>query len=590
MTTRKKLFISYRSSNSDRVDSIVTRLRSLRDAGQPRYTIWQDKDGIPAGKDWWESIVEAIIDCDVMLFMVSRDSVQNINCRAELNYARRRNRPIIPVVLENEFIYNPISGKNDIDYWKDIPADITDLRAQFLFYEGASFMSRLDIALEQIRQQPQRWRDIPAAMPPDPRPLAEDDDLNRDTAALYDEACDYALRFEFATAERLFQRLVNANDAVFGEDSYQWILLLRDYAQLISLDARDNTRYKVQPQWITYAAQFPLQFTPFFDPKGLQARFGAASAPKPVAVQPLTTPPLTLKAPIQTVTADQQRLLDIMLDWQRYDPAKRAEAGRQLAEIGDPRPGVGLRPDGLPDFAWCEVPGGKAKLGGDKDALNSLPEQVVDLPTFYIAKYPVTYLQFQSFLDAGDGFANSFWWQGLADRQTNTGAQRFQHANHPRENVSWYDSMAYCRWVSSKLGYEITLPTEQQWEKAARGTDGRFFSWGNKYGIGYANVDETKHNQKVGNYYLQSTTSVGLYPQGQSPYEVLDLSGNVWEWTLTDWENNKSIDYSSINLRVSRGGSLGSLHGYVHAASRFAYSPSNRYQDLGFRVVCLHPY
>ena len=109
-----KLFISYRSSDSVKVDRIVNHLRSLQNSS---YQIWQDKFGIFPGEDWWESIVNAIIDCNAFLFMVSRESVQSINCKAELSYARKRNRPIVPIVLEGEFIYNPKSGKNDIDYW-----------------------------------------------------------------------------------------------------------------------------------------------------------------------------------------------------------------------------------------------------------------------------------------------------------------------------------------------------------------------------------------------------------------------------------------------------------------------------------------
>lgn len=154
-----KLFISYRSSNSDRVDSIVTRLRSLKDEhSQPRYIVWQDKDSISPGQDWWQAIVDAIIDCEVFLFMVSRESVQSINCRAELSYARIRNRAIVPVVLEGEFTYNTVTGRYDIDYWDKIPDELTEARAQFLFHEDISFMQRLETAFDLIRRSPRRAR------------------------------------------------------------------------------------------------------------------------------------------------------------------------------------------------------------------------------------------------------------------------------------------------------------------------------------------------------------------------------------------------------------------------------------------------
>src|SRR5690242_8538981 len=110
MTT--KLFISYRSLNSAKVDMLVTRLRLLKNPDDtPVYDVWQDKTHIMPGDDWWRSIGQAIIDCQIFVFMVSAESCRNINCRAELSYARKRNRPVLPVVLENEFIYRPETGK-----------------------------------------------------------------------------------------------------------------------------------------------------------------------------------------------------------------------------------------------------------------------------------------------------------------------------------------------------------------------------------------------------------------------------------------------------------------------------------------------
>ncbi|HVO44150.1 MAG TPA: SUMF1/EgtB/PvdO family nonheme iron enzyme, partial [Aggregatilineales bacterium] len=164
----------------------------------------------------------------------------------------------------------------------------------------------------------------------------------------------------------------------------------------------------------------------------------------------------------------------------RVSPQARARWGRILARTGDKRLGTGLREDGLPDLAWCEIPAGEfVYQEGEK-----LP-----LPTFYLAKYPLTYIQFQGFLEAPDGYADDRWWEGLAfleQRQQHPekrkpGEQNWRYDNHPRERVSWYDSVAYTRWLSTKLGYEVRLPTEQEWEKAARGTDGRQYPWGNVY-------------------------------------------------------------------------------------------------------------
>ncbi|MBA3534222.1 MAG: SUMF1/EgtB/PvdO family nonheme iron enzyme [Ardenticatenales bacterium] len=113
-------------------------------------------------------------------------------------------------------------------------------------------------------------------------------------------------------------------------------------------------------------------------------------------------------APKPRVSAEQQTLLDTMLD-PTVPPPERAKAGQRLAVLGDQRPGVGLRADGVPDIAWVEVPGGKCRIGGDKDAYQSLPAQEVDIPTFWMAKYPVTNWQYQAFV-ADRGYEEETWW------------------------------------------------------------------------------------------------------------------------------------------------------------------------------------
>ena len=163
-------FISYASLDSSKVDTIVSRLRSLNNVGNySHYEIWQDKYNVRDGQDWWEEIVNAIINCDVFVFMISSKSVMNNNCRAELSYARRHNRPILPLVLDGEFFYNGVTGKNDIAYWSDIPQELDDLRSQFLFYEGTSFVQRVEAATLEFIRESKRWRDIPAGRPAPPR-------------------------------------------------------------------------------------------------------------------------------------------------------------------------------------------------------------------------------------------------------------------------------------------------------------------------------------------------------------------------------------------------------------------------------------
>ncbi|MEW8438530.1 MAG: SUMF1/EgtB/PvdO family nonheme iron enzyme, partial [Candidatus Thiodiazotropha taylori] len=225
-------------------------------------------------------------------------------------------------------------------------------------------------------------------------------------------------------------------------------------------------------------------------------------------------------------------------------PERRLEIGDELAQLEDPRPGVGLDEQGLPDIDWVEIPGGEFIYGEEKQ------QQQLTLDSFFIARYPITSAQYQTFIDAG-GYEEERWWRDL-ERQSPE-ESRWNQPNRPRENVSWYEAIAFCRWLSQQLGYEIRLPTEQEWEKAARGTDGREYPWGNGYRAGFANVDENETT--AGPSYLGQTVAVGLYPQGASPYGVMDLAGNVWEWCLNKYGNpeDTTIDISDDN-RVLRGG------------------------------------
>jgi len=259
-------------------------------------------------------------------------------------------------------------------------------------------------------------------------------------------------------------------------------------------------------------------------------------------------------------------------------PERRLEIGDRLAELGDPRAGVGLRPDGLPDMDWVEVPGGPFMFGEDK--------QRRELPTFWMARYPVTNAQFQAFV-VGGGYRDLRWWEGLAERFDAPEPSDWPEPNRPKPNVSWYEAVAYCRWLSVALGMEVRLPTEVEWEKAAQGTDGREYPWGHDYRAGFANVDEK--STKDGPSYLQQTTAVGLYPQGASPYGLLDMSGNLWEWCLNPADNPAGMDESGSPLRALRGGSWINLPRLARASYRNRSGPVNRDGGQGFRVFCVSP-
>ncbi len=267
-------------------------------------------------------------------------------------------------------------------------------------------------------------------------------------------------------------------------------------------------------------------------------------------------------------------------------PRLRAEAGRALGGwLEDTRPGVGVieREDGakLPDIVWGGwVKAGRYPVGGDKDANRAFPKQeVAILHDFRLSRYPITYTQFQCFIEAPD-VADGRWWADMPADAQKWNEQRFPYANHPREMVSWWQALAFCRWLSDKLGQMITLPHEYEWEVAARYPDGRFYPWGNEFESDKANTNEGKIGQ---------TTAVGLYPSGRNAaLNLYDLSGNVWEWCRNGYDQPKSgLDPERVDMgsdsRVLRGGSWAYSRDRARAADRNVNVVANGYS--GFRLV-----
>jgi formylglycine-generating enzyme required for sulfatase activity len=231
-------------------------------------------------------------------------------------------------------------------------------------------------------------------------------------------------------------------------------------------------------------------------------------------------------------------------------------------------PGV---PDILPEpFEWCAVPAGPFLMGSDpaKDPTaqdNEQPQVTIELPAFYIAKYPVTNAQYGRFIEAG-GYENAEWWTdtGWQVRQKQNWQQprywqnkKWNGERQPVVGVSWYEAYAFGRWLSEAARLPIMLPDEVQWEKAARGPDGRIYPWGNEP----PTEDRCNFGKHVGR-----TTPVTQYPHGASPYGALDMSGNVWEWCLTKWgwaysDGRATMDNTpeGSGSRVLRGGAFFNL-------------------------------
>jgi formylglycine-generating enzyme required for sulfatase activity len=264
---------------------------------------------------------------------------------------------------------------------------------------------------------------------------------------------------------------------------------------------------------------------------------------------------------------------------------RRATIGVRLSLLGDTRPGVGLGTNDLPDIAWCEVSGGEIALEmerSDKPAhfLGASRSKTRRVEPFYIAKYPVTWIQYRSFLEADDGFKNTTWWQGLLIQVKEDHRQFNQRDNHPVVNLCWLEAVAFCRWLTAKLEYEVCLPTEWEWQQAATGENPENeYPWG-AWDSSYANTYESGLNR---------TTAVGMYPRGVSPVGAHDMSGNVWELCLNEYDYPFREEKTGEDRRVVRGGSWGLNQDLSRAAFRDCVDPDLRSDLVGFRLVCASP-
>lgn len=320
--------------------------------------------------------------------------------------------------------------------------------------------------------------------------------------------------------------------------------------------------------------------------------------------------------------------LQEILSVKEFPPRERALAGVNLAHLGDERNQV-MKVDDMP---FCLVPASPFQMGEgeDKHQNNSLSEN------FWIAQYPVTQAQFQEFVENNGYKRAGFWkeaenagvWQDgkIKGRWDDTWREKprqysipFSLSNHPVVGVTWYEALAFVRWLNEVWkeqgrlpeGIEVKLPSEAEWEKAARGgleilvkplitpvkdlnkdnhpaletnpNPKRIYPWGNKPDPNCTNYADTG---------IGTTSVVGCFPTGASPYGCEEMSGNVWEWTRSLYkkypyipdDGREDLNASKQYLRVLRGGCFDKNDGDMRCADRIGLGTDFRL-EFGFRIV-----
>lgn len=221
------------------------------------------------------------------------------------------------------------------------------------------------------------------------------------------------------------------------------------------------------------------------------------------------------------------------------------------------------------------------------------PQHTITLANYYMSKYPVTVGEYRVFVRAG-GYQCYWYWTeaGWAWRESVGrvqpefwGDEKWAGDDRlPVVGVSWYEVRAYCRWLSAETGGHYRLPTEAEWEKAARGTDGRMYPWGDEF-------DPSRCNTRASR--LNRTVSVGQHsPGGESPYGCAEMGGNASEWTLSQYRTYPYDGSDGRNEeegeaeRVIRGGSWYKPMLRARTAARGMNAPFFADNDVGFRCVC----
>ena len=256
----------------------------------------------------------------------------------------------------------------------------------------------------------------------------------------------------------------------------------------------------------------------------------------------------------------------------------RIAAGEVLGYLGDPRVGE-----------MVFIPEGEFYMGEGREI------HKVSLTDYLLGKYPVTNTEYRRFVEANGYQDKTLWtdagWVEVGQKQNEPRYwqdSRFNKPNQPAIGLSWYECVAYCRWLREETGQVFRLPTEAEWEKGSRGLEGQVYPWGDKF-------EENRLNAREGNQKVCTTTPVGIYPTGVSPFGLFDCAGNVWEWCATFWkkpfpydacENEWQIDYlEGQNLRVLRGGSWNYKANAARCGFRFKFQPYGWTERGGCRLV-----
>lgn len=482
------------------------------------HEVWYDQR-IYAGQQWWKEILRRLDWCEGFVYLLSPESVASEYCSKEFTIAKNTGRHIFPVLIhEQTELPDDLRQIHYADLSNGLTTDAVKTLLNAIYMAEARDRDNGTSAGSGSTKQPV----YPMPKPGNGSPVDLMTLISKAAEAMetghYDEAV-YLLQQakESGHKSRFINLDVLLHEAEMALEKQTYLREAdREYKPILELIKRRSTRHLGCEAFQKYQMHFPD-----YDPEHIADTCNSD-------------------------TGTFQMITDFT----------------------------------LPLLEWCEVPGGllvpaKSLSNGSGRGY----EELID--PFYISKYPVTNEQYQAFLDASDGYSSMLWWSFSAEaydwRKNNPEpkAPRFKGDARPRENITWYEAMAFCNWLSHHTGVSITLPTVKQWQRAARGDDARLFPWGDYFNTALGNTRESK---------IKMTTQVMRYDRAMSPFGVFDMAGNVWEWCL-DSGPKDSRNQEGDQVRAIFGGSFISECERAQTNFHFNLNPEYFYATIGFRLV-----
>ena len=510
-----RLFISYA-----RVDKpYCVQIAETLDAHQ----VWYDQR-LYVGQQWWKEILRRLEWCEGFVYLLSPESVSSEYCQEEFTIARNSGRKIFPVLIHDQ---TPIPDELRGIQYADLSHGLTPRAVKALL--NAIYLSE--------REESQRPPEAPKPIITDV--TEEEDFIPSDLTTLVAEAAE-AMETQ------------NYDQAVFLLKKAQ---ASQHQSRFIRLDVLlQKAEHGLERQ--TFERRADREYRPIAE---------------------LVKRPATRSEGCEAFQAFQYEFPDYDPDnlWRHCQGAYPTE----YVEYVDTR-------FSLPLLEWCAVPEGLLLLDSHNPQKNNngtSQSQMLHVEGFHIGKYPVTNAQFQEFIDSSDGYVQDHWWHFSEEadewrsRNPEPRESKFQGDNRPRENVTWYEAIAFCEWLGEKTGMRITLPTDKQWRRAARGSDDRGYPWGDHFDTDLANTRESK---------IRKTTLVTCYDNALSPFGLYDMAGNVWEWCLNSGSKD-SQNRSGEGYRAICGGSFISDYKRARTTFHFNLNPEYNYASIGFRIVAL---